>query len=204
MITPDTFFAEWDGKGIDFDGYYGFQCVDLFHQYDKECVGGRVIAGNAVDLFNNYDHDHYYQILNSPTNCPIKGDVVIWGQGLGPYGHIAVAKDGDANSFTSFDQNFPLGSLCHFQPHNYKNVLGWLRPGKEPVAQPEPIPAPVPPVVVPPTPDPVPTPPTPPTTPEPVPTPTPTPLPPVPPVLPTTPASNNWLVLLLKWLGILK
>jgi hypothetical protein len=31
-------------------------------------------------------------------------------------------------SFTSFDQNWPLNSLCHFQNHNYTGVLGWLHP----------------------------------------------------------------------------
>lgn len=141
MKTPDQFFGEWDGKGIDFDGFYGFQCVDLYQQYNKECVGGAVLHGNAVDFWNNFDHSHYYQIPNTPTNAPIKGDVVIWSQGVGVNGHIAVAKDGNTNSFTSFDQNWPVGSLCHFQPHSYKYVLGWLRPGKEPV--PEQPPAPV-------------------------------------------------------------
>jgi hypothetical protein len=33
------------------------------------------------------------------------------------------------SSFTSFDQNWPTGSCCHFQYHeNYDGVIGWLRP----------------------------------------------------------------------------
>jgi hypothetical protein len=177
---PDQFFAEWDQKGCDFDGYFGFQCMDLYQQYNKECVGGPIVYGNAIDMWDRFSTDFYYKIPNTPTNSPIKGDVVVWGQGVGQFGHIAVAKDGDTNSFTSFDENWPLGSLCHFQPHSYKNVLGWLRPGKDPATQP----APTPPTPVPPPPDPIPTVPTPPTSPETPPSTTPVPPTTVPPVLP--------------------
>ncbi len=31
------------------------------------------------------------------------------------------------SAFTSFDQNWPEKSLCHFQNHSYNGVVGWLR-----------------------------------------------------------------------------
>ena len=80
--------------------------------------------------------DGYDKIANTPTGVPQKGDIVIWGQGVGPYGHIAVFYQGDAMKFTSFDQNWPVGTVCHFQPHNYTGVLGWFRP-KVAVVQPD-------------------------------------------------------------------
>jgi hypothetical protein len=177
MKTPDEFFGEWTGKGIDFDGYYGFQCMDLAQQFCKECIGHQLPAENAINVWNNYPTDIFDRIENTPTGIPVKGDIMLWTNGVGQYGHIAVFKDGDANSFNSFDQNWPINSLCHFQPHSYKYVQGWLRkkappapPAPEPQPVPEPTPPPTPPV---PSPEPIPAPPV----PEPTPTPTPAPVP---------------------------
>ena len=129
MITPDTFFGKYDQKGIDFDNYYGFQCMDLYRQFVKECLGfpQSPAVNGAKDVWNTYLTNYFDRIENTLTAVPIKGDIVIWGVGVGPYGHIAVCKDGTQQEFTSFDQNWPVGSLCHFQKHNYNNVLGWLR-----------------------------------------------------------------------------
>lgn len=129
MISPDTFFGKYDGKGIDFDNYYGFQCMDLYRQFVKEVLEfpqSPPVAG-AKDVWTTYLQDKFDKIDNGPNNCPIKGDIVIWSTGVGQYGHIAICKDGTPTEFTSFDENWPVGSLCHFQKHNYTNVLGWLR-----------------------------------------------------------------------------
>lgn len=129
-MTLDEFIAKWDGKGIDFDGAYGFQCVDLAQQYNKDCLGNPPFSGNAVDIWTTYPKDYYEQIVNTPNNKPQKGDIVIWGRGLGQYGHIDVCARDDASTiaFTGYDQNWPLGSVCHVQSHTYFAVLGWLRP----------------------------------------------------------------------------
>lgn len=130
MATSLTeFIAKYDGKGIDEDGSYGYQCVDLVMQYSKEVLGiPRWGSGNAIGRWTNYPTETFDKIEYVYGSVPQSDDVVIWGTLLGPYGHIAVAIAGNADSFTSFDQNYPIGSLCHKQPHNYKGVLGWLRP----------------------------------------------------------------------------
>jgi hypothetical protein len=145
MLTPDQFFGKYDGKGIDYDNYYGFQCMDLYRQFVKECLGfpqSPPVEG-AVKVWDTYLPEYFNRILNTVEAIPIKGDVIIWSTGVGPYGHIAVCKDGTQTEFTSFDQNWPVGSLCHFQKHNYNNVLGWLR--VKTVADATPIPPPPPP-----------------------------------------------------------
>jgi hypothetical protein len=138
----DEFFNKWDDKKCDFDGVYGGQCVDVIKQFFADVIGVEPKArGNAVDY---WDHcPELDKIPNSPTAVPEKGDVIIWGTGIGQYGHIALAKGvGDTNKFDSFDQNYPIGSPCHFQNHTYKAVLGWLRARNindpEPVVTPEP------------------------------------------------------------------
>lgn len=128
-MNLQEFIQKYHGKGVDFDGWYGFQCMDLYQQYNKEVVGGPHIPANASDVWTNYPVNLYQRITNEPNNFPNPGDVVIWNNNVGGgYGHIAVVVDATSISFTSFDQNWPPGSVSHLQNHNYNNVLGWLRP----------------------------------------------------------------------------
>jgi hypothetical protein len=142
-MTLQEFFDKYNGKGIDFDGAYGFQCMDVYRQYTKEVVEGKQSPGveGAKDVWDTYLTEVYTRTKNTPDNFPKPGDVVIWGTQLGPYGHIAICSSADANNLTCFGQNFPLGSVCHFQKHTYFGVLGWLRPKglpTPPVVTPEP------------------------------------------------------------------
>lgn len=128
-----TFLEKWGGRGIDFDGVYGNQCMDLMHQYCVEVLGltdGSILAAPcAKDVYNNFTnvkgHELFDQITNTPTGVPQEGDIMFWGNGT--WGHVAIFMEGNADTFTSFDQNYPTGSLCHAQNHNYTGVLGWLR-----------------------------------------------------------------------------
>jgi len=135
----DDFINKWDGRGIDYDNYYGDQCMDLMHQYISEVLGlpdGRILqAPAAKDVYLNFDNifgrEYFEKVPNTPEGVPQPGDIVLWGTGLGPYGHVAIFIDGNASTFNSFDQNFPIGSKCHIQSHTYKGVLGWLHPKKQ-------------------------------------------------------------------------
>lgn len=118
------------------------QCVDLANTYIKYVLRLPIVEfANAKDfpIKVAQQGNNYNWILNSPTNVPKEGDLVIWD---GVYGHIAIFIEGDANKFISFDENFPTGSPCHIQEHDYKNVIGWLHPKNsavitQPIAQPE-------------------------------------------------------------------
>ena len=132
MISFQDFIIKWNGKYIDFDGVYGPQCFDLLHQFVVEVLGltdGRILAAPAAkDIYNNYDnlygHENFEKIANTPTGIPGEGDIVIWSSGQ--YGHVAIFIEGNANTFRSFDQNYPTGSPCHVQEHTYGYCLGWL------------------------------------------------------------------------------
>lgn len=140
-MTTQEFFNKWNGKGIDFDGYYGFQCMDVYQQYVKEVLGGKhVPAPAAADVWaqDKFDSSIFDKVPNTPDGVPQEGDVVIWNKKAGGgYGHIAVFYAGNVNNFTSFEQNWPTGSLSHFQVHDYTNVSGWLRPKKLPTQTPD-------------------------------------------------------------------
>jgi len=138
MTTFDEFIIKWNIKGIDWDGFYGFQCMDLAHQYATEVIGHDFAPALAAKDVWNQNPESYDKIVNTLDGVPQKGDIVIWGTAIGAYGHIAIFVHGDNNSFVSFDQNWPLNSLCHFQNHNYNGVLGWLHPKNIVVTQPLP------------------------------------------------------------------
>ena len=140
-MNTQEFFDKYNNKPINYDGAFGNQCMDVYRQYCKE-LGLTQSPGvnGAKDVWNTFRKEDFTQIVNTPTGVPQKGDVVIWGVGIGTFGHIAIFDRGDTNSFTSFDQNYPVQGyidtkgnhigtgVCHFQNHSYTGVLGWLRP----------------------------------------------------------------------------
>lgn len=133
-MTIREFFDKWEGNSCDFDGYLGFQCMDLAEQYNKEVICAPRIGGNAIDVWKNFPREYYSQIANTADNFPVEGDLIIWNANIGNgFGHIAICAKADVNAFTSFDQNWPAGSKCHFQGHNYVNVIGWLHPNNIPM-----------------------------------------------------------------------
>ena len=129
-MTLSGFIEKYNEKGIDYDGKWGFQCVDTYRQYVKEVLNAKQspAVGGAKDIWDTYLTEVFTRIANKPDNAPKPGDVVIWGTQLGQYGHIGICTEADTNNFTSFDQNYPIGSVCHLQKHTYFGVLGWLHP----------------------------------------------------------------------------
>lgn len=124
-MTLNEFVQKYENKFVDWDSHFGSQCVDLFRQYvnDVLVIPQPPGVSGANELFT-VAQDKYWEKL---TKNPRPGDVVIWGTGIGPWGHVAIYLNGDENNLTSFDQNFPVGTPCHKQNHNYKNILGYLR-----------------------------------------------------------------------------
>ena len=129
-MTTDEFVSKYNGKTIDFDGVFGGQCMDLYRQFVKEVLGfpqSPPVTG-AYQVWDTYLSQYFDRIDNTPSGIPQKGDILIWGQSVGKYGHIAVYLEGNTSSFKSFDQNWPVGTNCHIQSHNYNGLLGWLTP----------------------------------------------------------------------------
>jgi len=132
-MTFQNFLEKWNGQPIDFDGIYPNQCMDLAHQYVYDVLGltdVRIIAHPAAyQIFTDFTETQYFdKIANSPTGVPVEGDIVVFGQGVGQWGHVCIFIEGDANKFKSFDANWPTGSLPHVQDHTYGYCLGWLHP----------------------------------------------------------------------------
>lgn len=149
-------FNEWleyvkSVNGVDVDGYYSKQCLDLTNHYFKNVIG---LEGNTgADYAKNLIHNKYLLencdlIENTLEFIPQKGDVFV---NCGyKYGHTGVCLgEGDINRFKVIDQNFDgkcsllegyrdyvSGTPLYFlRPHNQENIV-------EPIIE-QPVEAPV-------------------------------------------------------------
>lgn len=133
MISLDQYIANTSGKGIDYDGAYGVQCVDNAKKYLRDCYGLNPGSwGDAHAYFNSPNAALLARFDRIPKdhNIPRRGDLVVWSSTLpnsGGGGHIAICLSADTNSFVSYDQNW-AGKFCHQVIHNYSYVIGFLRP----------------------------------------------------------------------------
>lgn len=135
MITLNEFITKWNNKFCEVtDPTNPNQCYDLAIAWTDALGIPRVFpfmyASQIYTNFGSLQAQYFDRIANTVDAVPQAGDIIIWD---GSVGHVAIATGkGDLNGFTSFDQNWPLNSVCHYQDHNYDNppVLGWLRPKK--------------------------------------------------------------------------
>lgn len=131
-MTFEEFLKDVQNKnGVDTDGYYGKQCMDLYNYYCRNVVelDGNTGADCAKNVLNNqYVLDNFKRIDNYPEFVPQKGDVAVWTGG--EFGHIAICLgEGDVNTFNTIDQNWKPQQLT-FETHNYLYLapLVFLRP----------------------------------------------------------------------------
>ena len=151
-----NFINKYNGKRIDVDNQFGYQCWDLSQIYAQEVWGVDYylscrITGGVKDIYNDFervmDTNDFTRYPNLRDTVPNVGDFVIWG--YGQYGHIAIVLEADVNTFTVLEQNAGQGDgdglngdevkITKYQ--NYMGVLGFITP-KENIQPSQPIPTP--------------------------------------------------------------
>ena len=128
-------FSEFVNKvkqmgGVDTDGYYGKQCMDLYNYYCNNVLGlQNVGASCAKEILNNPNiMNNVERIDNYPDFVPQKGDIAVGD--VGGYGHVCICLgEGDKIYFKSLDQNWKPQQLTE-EKHNYLDMgnLTFLRP----------------------------------------------------------------------------
>jgi uncharacterized protein YdeI (BOF family) len=130
------------GRGMDTDGYFGYQCKDVVNDYlDYLGMHNAIDPGDASQAFyGGYNADKLDKISNTPTNFPQPGAILCFS-----YNHIGVVLSADVNSFTLIEQNGNLASWTNEAPYgshvtnmgapaythvypNYNSVVGWFMP----------------------------------------------------------------------------
>lgn len=134
----DSFVNNWNSKPVDYDGAYGFQCVDLMRRYASDVLNmnNQFPAGNAYNIFNGMQSNkNLRKVYFGQGDFPEKGDVIFWDSKIyGPAGHVSIVISSSSASFISLDQNFCKGALgngagdCAPRKvrHDYSGVLGWI------------------------------------------------------------------------------
>lgn len=116
--------------GVDTDGYYGKQCMDLYNYYCNNVLGlQNVGASCAKEILNNPNiMNNVERIDNYLEFVPQKGDIAVGD--VGGYGHVCICLgEGNTTYFKSLDQNWKPQQLTE-EKHNYLDMgkLVFLRP----------------------------------------------------------------------------
>lgn len=137
-LTLQQFIDKYNGKSVDFDGYYGYQCVDFFNFYNAEVVGaprlGTPVTNGARDLFevDSSSRRAYYDVVSASASL-LAGDVLVYGEPHGRaivggkqifFGHVAIYI-GDNQVI---NQNGRRGEVVSIDTVITKGLLGVLRP----------------------------------------------------------------------------
>ena len=135
-MTLEEFVKKYTGTHVDFDGVYGAQCVDLFRQYAKECLGIKehtgpcATSGGAKDLFLDYNKmpiEQKYFKRSTAKNYQA-GDVLVWDQtDKNKYGHVAIFLAKLGSSVLVFEQNGITLNGSEIIARDTEKVLGYLR-----------------------------------------------------------------------------
>lgn len=128
-----------EGKGWDFDGWYGWQCFDLANMYWNYISGGSLAGEGAKDIpkANNFKGlADVYQ--NTSSFIAQEGDIGIMGANYGGgYGHVFIVLngnyDGNVMQLLSLDQNWFGGGMAKTEVaqrivHNYDFPMWFIRP----------------------------------------------------------------------------
>lgn len=98
-----AFKNEWNGRKIDFDHVYAYQCVDLILQYCYE-NGVNQVWGNAID-YANRPSPNFVAHFNRVGDLQRGDIVVLYGLAGNPYGHIGILDAFDATNVRLLEQN---------------------------------------------------------------------------------------------------
>ena len=127
------------GIGVDQDGAYGTQCVDL-PNYLSVLFFGKALWGNAIDLLNSAAALGYTVEYNDAGNLdskPRAGAVFVmdttytYGH---PFGHTGVVtRDSDGYTMKTIEQNIDgnadslyVGGPARYNERDFNGIVGWF------------------------------------------------------------------------------
>ena len=127
------------GIGVDQDGAYGTQCVDL-PKYLSVLYFGKALWGNAIDLLNSAASLGYKVEYNEAGNVnsrPLAGAVFVMDTtyiARHPYGHTGVVtQDSDGYTMKTIEQNIDgnadslyVGGPARYNERNFDGIVGWF------------------------------------------------------------------------------
>ncbi len=103
------------GKGLDYDGVYGNQCVDLIKYYYAYFGVAGYATGNANAYITNSLPSGWTRVYSGYQ----PGDIAVWKVNhscstcsTGAYGHVGIITSADSTGFNAVNQNYSGTSSC--------------------------------------------------------------------------------------------
>ena len=108
-----------EGQGIDFDGAYGNQCVDLIKAY-YNYLGETAPRGNAYDYTYNALPDGWERIQGAE---PQPGDILVYTGGS--YGHVAICTGENESYHQNWGGSYVqcVNGSCYSTGYGYWGVI---------------------------------------------------------------------------------
>ncbi len=123
--------------GVDTDGYYGKQCMDLYNYYCNNVLEVQNVgADSARKILRNANIMNNVEVIeNYPEFIVQKGDIVVF-RNLGQHGHVAICLGpADLKGYKCIEQNWSntiqleevwhdylYGNPVFLRPKNQKNI----------------------------------------------------------------------------------
>lgn len=132
ILQFNKYKKKMQGKRVDWDKQYQYQCVDLIRDYAHTNNYPKITNyGNAIDLWNKWLGDGYKRIYNSPLATPSVWDIILFN--IGAHWHIAIAGRGNPMWIEILEQNAGNGNgnwlgdnAIRVKKSFYKNCVGWF------------------------------------------------------------------------------
>ena len=127
------------GIGVDQDGVYGTQCVDLINYLSVKYFG-KTLWGNAIDLLDSAAALGYrveYNEVGNVDSRPLAGAVFVMDTTYiagHPYGHTGIViEDSDGYTMKTIEQNVDgnadalyVGGPARYMERNFDGIVGWF------------------------------------------------------------------------------
>lgn len=124
-----------NNTGVNFDGYFGWQCWDIVAKIIYEATG-KVLNGNAIDLLDVAQANGIEVIYEGPGVIAQAGDIFVMSVPGSPYGHTGIViEDSDGYTLNTIEQNvdgnsdyLEVGGPARYRTRPYTNMVGYIRP----------------------------------------------------------------------------
>lgn len=114
------------GNGLDYDGVYGAQCVDLICYY-YQFLGAKSPGGNGKDYATNALPSGWTRVQGG---APQKGDILVYGASSGnQYGHVAIYESDRVTYHQNFNSHGYVEKVTNITYNKFTNPYwGYIRP----------------------------------------------------------------------------
>lgn len=101
VLTPQNYTDQVINVCTDMDNIWGSQCVDLFSNFHYSYTGRWLSTAGTDAAYGLWDAKEYnagndYELITDPTKLQY-GDWLVFDQGVGEHGHVAMAYGGYEN-----------------------------------------------------------------------------------------------------------